>query len=651
MRGCSWERLSGGRGAAAAHGAFVNNTCTLIRTPVAGVGVKPKSMSGAKEIIDYVSSIEHMGPDDLDRLIREKEFALANTTRAGTKVLYQPVPLGTDFLAPDPAAPGRCLARRGWSSHKHSFKSRLGSTDFSADNQGGLDSGRLVEPHSLFDPEHSLVRPPSQNYNQTEDSHESLPPSALPTWCAAPGPGASAARLTSEATRQCRVLGAALDSPYAERDGLAMRGDQTYLGAPGPLAALHHAPQVSQGSLGSLGLQLPQPPFLLHSHGEGQRGPAGPLDPAFACFGAHTKLRLTGPNTYSWISAPTSFVVIYKPNDAVAEREMVSVVTWLHTRSFKVYTDPVTAEKYDLRPYNVDRVDRLRIDAIIAVGGDGTLLYISSLFPRETPPILSFNCGSLGFLTPFSIHDIDAVLELFVRGPISVSHRSRLEAYIKRKTKAGGKGDPKPDGRDARGDARSDAAGAQAALPSAPQAAGPTVYQCMNEITMDRGYSSFMCNLDCYCDNKYFTTIQGDGLIVASSSGSTAYALSAGGVPVHGDINVLCMMPICPHVLSSKEIILPGYTRIKIKVPRDARSTCWASFDSRFRVEVKRGEAIVVTTSPQPINTVSRMGNLSDWFIALTECLNWNRRVRQRGFDDTEAERAKKIGDADSFSD
>jgi len=128
------------------------------------------------------------------------------------------------------------------------------------------------------------------------------------------------------------------------------------------------------------------------------------------------------------------------------------------------------------------------------------------------------------------------------------------------------------------------------------------------------------------------TTVQADGLTVSTPTGSTAYSLSAGGSLVHPEIPALLITPICPHTLSFRPMLLPDSMELRICVPYNSRSTAWASFDGRGRVELKQGDHIKVTASKYPFPTVCADKQSTDWFHAISRTLKWNERERQKSF-------------------
>ena len=128
------------------------------------------------------------------------------------------------------------------------------------------------------------------------------------------------------------------------------------------------------------------------------------------------------------------------------------------------------------------------------------------------------------------------------------------------------------------------------------------------------------------------TTVQADGLVIATPTGSTAYSLSAGGSLVHPEIPAILISPICPHTLSFRPMLLPDTMELRICVPFNSRSTAWASFDGRGRVELKQGDHIKVTASKYPFPTVCADKQSTDWFHAISRTLKWNERERQKSF-------------------
>jgi NAD+ kinase len=105
----------------------------------------------------------------------------------------------------------------------------------------------------------------------------------------------------------------------------------------------------------------------------------------------------------------------------------------------------------------------------------------------------------------------------------------------------------------------------------------------LNEAVVDRGVSPYLALLDLSCNSHYLTTLQGDGIIFSSPSGSTAYSLSAGGSIVYPSVPAILVTPVCAHSLSFRPMILPDSAILSCDVPNLARDDAWVSFDGKYR--------------------------------------------------------------------
>lgn len=155
----------------------------------------------------------------------------------------------------------------------------------------------------------------------------------------------------------------------------------------------------------------------------------------------------------------------------------------------------------------------------------------------------------------------------------------------------------------------------------------------LNEIVIDRGLSAFISNVDLYLNGKLITRVQGDGLIISTPTGSTAYALAAGSSMVHPSVQSILITPICPHSLSFRPISVPAGVELKVMLSPEARHSAWVSFDGRNRQELSHGDVLRVTTSVHPVPSVARNDQLQDWFDSLADCLHWNVRQPQKSLD------------------
>lgn len=237
-------------------------------------------------------------------------------------------------------------------------------------------------------------------------------------------------------------------------------------------------------------------------------------------------------------------------------------------------------------------LDAKNVDLIFTMGGDGTVLNAAWMFQQVVPPIMTFHFGTVGFLSQFDFRNFKQSISKVLSEGTRVNIRMRLQCHM-----IEGSGEEQP-------------------------------FECqvMNEVVVDRGPSPFMALLDLYGDGELLTSVLADGLILATTTGSTAYSMSAGGSVVHPDVPAIMITPICPHTLSLRPFIVPDSMELSLRLSGASRSTAWVSFDGRHRVELCHGDELRVACSKYPVTTVCRQNQTKDWFEGLSQCLRWNER-------------------------
>ncbi|GAM20126.1 hypothetical protein SAMD00019534_033010 [Acytostelium subglobosum LB1] len=298
-----------------------------------------------------------------------------------------------------------------------------------------------------------------------------------------------------------------------------------------------------------------------------------------------------------WNHAPKKVLVIHKNLDVNVLAATKPLIQFLSELNITTYLEKENLSSCPTAQSLSDIKDPSFIDFIICLGGDGTILHTSSLFRTFMPPILPFNMGSLGFLTSFDYPSYKENIRAVVEGKYYVSYRLRIQANV-----ISSRGVP-----------------------------GPT-NQVLNEVTIDRGNNPYLSNLECSCDDKLITIVQADGLIIATSTGSTAYSLSAGGSLVHPTLPAVLITPICPHTLSFRPIILPSTSTLVIRVSETSRCTAWCSFDGKNRQELHQGDSVVIKTSKWAVPVICKTNESNEWFEKLAKNLNWNVRSVQKSF-------------------
>ncbi len=380
--------------------------------------------------------------------------------------------------------------------------------------------------------------------------------------------------------------------------------------------------------------------------------PLDSLDPTeesateWAAYGAHLKLQ--------WMSKPKRMLVVFKLSHE-ARKAAVQVIGFLLREGVTVYVEPgqydVVSElmseasasrsecgtganvgrlltwAYDTEGASAPGEDSGRVqtipeelgsmlDVIFTVGGDGTVLWVCSLLGTvaSVPPIVAISMGSLGFMTPFSVSRLEKLCSSVISPdrelPLLLRHR--LQCRIVRKPAA----DTAP-GQWAGG------------IPTHGPRPSADPIMVLNEVVIDRGMTASLTKLECYIDGNYVTVIQGDGLIVSTPTGSTAYNLAAGGSMVHPAVPCILFTPICPHTLSSRPMVFPEHVVLRLKVPADSREDLSCSFDGKMRTALRPGDSVVVYTCQSPVPMVCHLDASHDFFSSVKEGLDWNRRVVQ----------------------
>uniref|UniRef100_A0A2K5YYG9 NAD(+) kinase n=1 Tax=Mandrillus leucophaeus TaxID=9568 RepID=A0A2K5YYG9_MANLE len=343
-------------------------------------------------------------------------------------------------------------------------------------------------------------------------------------------------------------------------------------------------------------------------------GMSDPTPPSNTCAG---HIQDPASQRLTWNKSPKSVLVIKKMRDASLLQPFKELCTHLMENNMIVYVekkvleDPAIAsdesfgavkKKFCTFREDYDDISN-QIDFIICLGGDGTLLYASSLF--QVKPASTDSHGNA-----------------------AVVLRSRLKVRVVKELRG-----KKTAVHNGLGENGSRAAGLD--MDVGKQA---MQYQVLNEVVIDRGPSSYLSNVDVYLDGHLITTVQGDGVIVSTPTGSTAYAAAAGASMIHPNVPAIMITPICPHSLSFRPIVVPAGVELKIMLSPEARNTAWVSFDGRKRQEIRHGDSISITTSCYPLPSICVRDPVSDWFESLAQCLHWNVRKKQAHFEEEEEE-------------
>jgi NAD+ kinase len=305
-------------------------------------------------------------------------------------------------------------------------------------------------------------------------------------------------------------------------------------------------------------------------------------------------------------------VIFGKPNNKnlVGVIEKVFVVINNNNPKIKIYIEESTAKSCNLKnksvisdiEVNIETIDILKdsIDLAIVLGGDGTLLGIARQVASAGVKVLGINQGKLGFTTDLDVNTLDKNLSPLIQGKGTIEKRDMFDVSVMRKT-----GETKQD----------------SAIFNAP---------AFNDAVVSRGAISHMVELDVFIDNVYLHTIRGDGLIICTPTGSTAYALSVHGPILHPKLEALTLVPVAPQALSSRPIVLPidVETKIIIKNGRGTALHC----DMQTIAELQDNDTILIKRSKFPVFLLHPKNY--DYFSVLRRKLNWSSNPTRAGLPD-----------------
>lgn len=326
-----------------------------------------------------------------------------------------------------------------------------------------------------------------------------------------------------------------------------------------------------------------------------------------------------------WKGRPGAVLLICKPGDPLITVTLQDMAAWLSSQNVvTVLEQQLLADQPCLKNILTNvrtftRLDELEkhIDLIITIGGDGTLTWAVSRFNGAMPPVLSFAAGSLGFLTPFPLDGwIRTLTRVFSSQsmPVPLVCRMRLRVTVQRRQRNSSSNDL-----------------VQMEQASNGSANGETMeLHALNEVLVHRGRSGALAKLDVGVDGERVTVVQGDGIILATPTGSTAYSLAAGGSMAHPGVPAILMTPVSPHSLSFRPAVLPDSAVVCISVPLTARSGAALSVDGKDLCFLKLGDSVEVSCSNHPVPTICRTTGTADWFNSVQSALQWNGRVEQK---------------------
>jgi NAD+ kinase len=271
------------------------------------------------------------------------------------------------------------------------------------------------------------------------------------------------------------------------------------------------------------------------------------------------------------------------------EASMRALGEFLRGRGHTVLLASQTAEHFAIEDFPKRNLHDLAAesDAVVVLGGDGTMLSIARELAPQGVPLIGINQGRLGFLTDITVDGMfDAIAEI-LSGQYVAEERILLNGQIRRN--------------------------------------GEPVFEAtaFNDVVVGKGGSGRLIDLEIAINSEFVYSQRADGLVVTSPTGTTAYALSAGGPIVHPTLEAIALVPICPHTLSARPIVVSSHSRIELHLTYadDAR----AHFDGQHHFDLMSGDHVWITRTNRPITLLHP--HSYSYYDTLRQKLHWGKKL------------------------
>jgi NAD+ kinase len=226
--------------------------------------------------------------------------------------------------------------------------------------------------------------------------------------------------------------------------------------------------------------------------------------------------------------------------------------------------------------------------AVVVLGGDGTLLHVAGKAYLYNLPLMGINMGTLGFLTEIPLEEMDTAMDALIEGRFELDRRTMLHVQA-----SGGSGPAFED-------------------------------YALNEAVITRGSLGSVIAIPAWANGAFLTTYRGDGLIIATPTGSTAYNLSAGGPILHPGMEAVILTPICPFALNARPLILPADMEVCVEIKK-GQGDINLIIDGRASFNFKNGGTVTIRRADGYLNLIR--SPLRDYFTILREKLGWAKGV------------------------
>ncbi|RKF15625.1 NAD(+) kinase [Alginatibacterium sediminis] len=287
----------------------------------------------------------------------------------------------------------------------------------------------------------------------------------------------------------------------------------------------------------------------------------------------------------------STIALIGKPQHAGAAQTLQALYIWLKQRSYEVVMEARSADGLEQHPERLLSLPQIgkEADLAIVVGGDGNMLRVARVLSKYPVAVIGVNRGNLGFLTDLDPEQFHIELAQVLEGQYQVEKRFLLEAKV----------------------VRHDAVKSR--------------NSAVNEVVLHADKVAQMLEFEVYIDNEFMLSQRADGLIVSTPTGSTAYSLSGGGPILTPDLNALSLVPMFPHTLSSRPIVIDNRHEVRLKLSHNNQEHMQISCDSHVSLAVMPGDEVIIRKQSKLLKLVHPLSY--NYFSVLRQKLHWGSKL------------------------
>ncbi|MBN1594132.1 MAG: NAD(+)/NADH kinase [Candidatus Coatesbacteria bacterium] len=284
-----------------------------------------------------------------------------------------------------------------------------------------------------------------------------------------------------------------------------------------------------------------------------------------------------------------TIAIVAKPHAHNIIEILNETCEWLSEQGIKVRVDEQVAHMLASKAESMPREHILiGADMVIVFGGDGTLISVARIAPELSVPILGVNVGGLGFLTEIPLDELFASLSEILDGKFTMEERTVIRARV-----------------------------------SGAQRKSKTFF-AVNDFVINKSAIARMIDIMTYVDGSFVARYRGDGLIISTPTGSTAYSLAAGGPILQPKTSVLVLSPICPHTLTNRPIVVPDNVQIRNQLLSKVQEVS-LTIDGQEVVHLFDGDEVLVFKAMEKMRLIQRVG--TDYYSILRHKLSWGKNL------------------------